>query len=126
MCIATVCGLTRAVKKDIEVTSEALKYAVKPRIHTGIGTSESHIKYKFNSNPEAILERAHNAVSFAKRFVEDVEFYAEDAGKPIRKSHENPYIIKLYEEFLGKPMSEKAHHLLHTGYFDKSKKIEIS
>lgn len=52
--------------------------------------------------------------------------YAEDAGKPIRKSHENPYIIKLYEEFLGKPMSEKAHHLLHTGYFDKSKKIEIS
>ncbi len=52
--------------------------------------------------------------------------YAEDAGKPIRKSHENPYIIKLYEEFLGKPMSEKAHHLLHTAYFDKSKKIEIS
>jgi NADP-reducing hydrogenase subunit HndD len=52
--------------------------------------------------------------------------YAEDAGKPIRKSHENPYIIKLYEEFLGKPMSEKAHHLLHTGYFDKSNKIEIS
>lgn len=52
--------------------------------------------------------------------------YSEDAGKPIRKSHENPYIIKLYEEFLGKPMSEKAHHLLHTAYFDKSKKIEIS
>ena len=52
--------------------------------------------------------------------------YAEDAGKPIRKSHENPYIIKLYEEFLGKPMSEKAHHLLHTSYFDKSRKIEIS
>ena len=52
--------------------------------------------------------------------------YSEDAGKPIRKSHENPYIIKLYEEFLGKPMSEKAHHLLHTHYFDKSKKIEIS
>lgn len=47
--------------------------------------------------------------------------YAEDAGKSIRKSHENPYIIKLYEEFLGKPLSEKAHHLLHTHYFDKSK-----
>jgi NADP-reducing hydrogenase subunit HndD len=52
--------------------------------------------------------------------------YREDAGKPIRKSHENPYIIKLYEEFLGKPMSEKSHHLLHTAYFDKSKKIEMS
>jgi len=51
--------------------------------------------------------------------------YAEDAGKPIRKSHENPYIIKLYEEFLGKPMSEKAHHLLHTAYFDMSRKIEL-
>ncbi len=51
--------------------------------------------------------------------------YREDAGKPIRKSHENPYIVKLYEDFLGKPMSEKAHHLLHTHYFDKSTKVEI-
>jgi len=78
---ATVCGLTRAVRKDIEVASEALKYAVKPRIHTGIGTSDSHIRYKFNSSKEAIIERAVAAVSYAKTFVEDVEFYAEDAGR---------------------------------------------
>lgn len=78
---ATVCGLTRAVKKDIEVAAEALKYARKPRIHTGIGTSDSHIKHKFNSNREAIIERAVEAVSYAKNFVDDVEFYAEDAGR---------------------------------------------
>src|SRR5680860_366147 len=78
---ATVCGLTRAVKKDIEVAAEALKFAKKPRIHTGIGTSDSHIKFKFNSNRKAIIERAVNAVTYAKTFVEDVEFYAEDAGR---------------------------------------------
>lgn len=78
---ATVCGLTRAVKKDIEVAAEALKPAKKPRIHTGIGTSDSHIKHKFNSNRDAIIERAVEAVSYAKSFVEDVEFYAEDAGR---------------------------------------------
>tara|TARA_R110002051_G_scaffold56046_9_gene104014 strand:- start:11689 stop:12861 length:1173 start_codon:yes stop_codon:yes gene_type:complete len=78
---ATVCGLTRAVKKDIEVAAEALKHAKTPRIHTGIGTSDSHIKYKFNSNRSTIIERAVAAVSYAKTFVEDVEFYAEDAGR---------------------------------------------
>jgi len=78
---ATVCGLTRANKKDIEVAAESLKYAKKPRIHTGIGTSESHIKFKFNSTPEKIIERAIEAVKYAKTFVEDVEFYAEDAGR---------------------------------------------
>ncbi|QLE02389.1 2-isopropylmalate synthase [Galbibacter sp. BG1] len=78
---ATVCGLTRSVKKDIEVAAEALKYAVKPRIHTGIGTSDSHIKYKFKSTREEIIERAVAAVKYAKTFVEDVEFYAEDAGR---------------------------------------------
>ncbi|SKB75589.1 2-isopropylmalate synthase [Maribacter arcticus] len=78
---ATVCGLTRAVRKDIEVAAEALKFAKMPRIHTGIGTSDSHIKYKFNSNRDAIIERAVAAVSYAKTFVEDVEFYAEDAGR---------------------------------------------
>lgn len=78
---AAVCGLTRAVKKDIEVAAEALKYAKKPRIHTGIGTSDSHIKYKFNSTREGIIDRAIEAVSYAKKFVEDVEFYAEDAGR---------------------------------------------
>ena len=89
---ATVCGLTRAVKKDIEVAAEALKYAVKPRIHTGIGTSDSHIKFKFNSNRDAIIERAIDAVSYAKSFVEDVEFYAEDAGRT-----ENKYLARVVQ-----------------------------
>jgi 2-isopropylmalate synthase len=77
----SVCGLTRAVKKDIEVAAEALKPAKRPRIHTGIGTSDSHIKYKFNSTREEIIVRAREAVSYAKNFVDDVEFYAEDAGR---------------------------------------------
>jgi len=78
---ATVCGLTRSVKKDIEVAAEALKTAKKPRIHTGIGTSDSHIIHKFNATREQIIERAVGAVKYAKSFVEDVEFYAEDAGR---------------------------------------------
>ena len=78
---ASVCGLTRAVKKDIEVAAESLKNAIKPRIHTGIGTSDSHIKHKFSSNRKDILERAISAVKYAKKFVEDIEFYAEDAGR---------------------------------------------
>ncbi|MFD1096407.1 2-isopropylmalate synthase [Salegentibacter chungangensis] len=78
---AAVCGLTRAVKKDIEVAAEALKYAKKPRIHTGIGTSDPHIKHKFNSTREEIIKRAVDAVSYARKFVGDVEFYAEDAGR---------------------------------------------
>ena len=78
---ASVCGLTRAVKKHIEVAAESLKNAKKPRIHTGIGTSDSHIKHKFNSNKNDILERAVKAVNYAKNFVDDIEFYAEDAGR---------------------------------------------
>lgn len=78
---ATVCGLTRAVENDIKVAAEALKNAKRPRIHTGIGTSESHIKYKFNSTREKVIERGIAAVKYAKSFVEDVEFYAEDAGR---------------------------------------------
>ena len=89
---ARVCGLTRAVKKDIEVAAEALKEAKKSRIHTGIGTSDSHIKFKFNSNREAIIERAVAAVSYAKSFVEDVEFYAEDAGRT-----DNEYLARVCE-----------------------------
>jgi len=92
---ATVCGLTRAVKKDIEVAAEALKNAKRPRIHTGIGTSDSHIKYKFNSNREAIIERAVDAVSYAKKFVEDVEFYAEDAGRT-----DNEFLARICEEVI--------------------------
>ena len=78
---ATVCGLTRAVENDIKVAADALKFAKRPRIHTGIGTSDSHIKFKFNSTQEQIIERAVAAVTYAKTFVEDVEFYAEDAGR---------------------------------------------
>lgn len=76
-----ICALTRAVEKDIEVAAEALQYAKRKRIHTGIGASDYHIKYKFNSTREEILERAVAAVKYAKRFVEDIEFYAEDAGR---------------------------------------------
>jgi 2-isopropylmalate synthase len=78
---ATVCGLSRAVKKDIEVAAEALRYAKRSRIHTGIGTSDLHIKAKFNSTREDILERAIRCVKWARNFTNDVEFYAEDAGR---------------------------------------------
>ncbi len=77
----TVCGLTRAVEKDIEVAAEALKHAKRPRIHTGIGSSDVHILHKFNSTRDQILERAVKAVKYAKKFVEDVEFFAEDSGR---------------------------------------------
>ena len=78
---ASVCGLTRAVQNDIDVAVKALKHAKKPRIHTGIGTSDSHIKHKFNSTRDKILERAVEAVKYSKKYVADVEFYAEDAGR---------------------------------------------
>ena len=89
---ATVCGLSRSVEKDIKVAAEALKYANHPRIHTGIGTSDSHIKYKFRSTREKIMERAVAAVKYAKSFVEDVEFYAEDAGRT-----DNEYLARVLE-----------------------------
>ena len=78
---ASVCGLTRAVQNDIDVAVKALKHAKNPRIHTGIGTSDSHIKHKFNSTRDKILERAVEAVKYSKKYVDDVEFYAEDAGR---------------------------------------------
>lgn len=89
---ATVCGLTRAVENDIKVAAEALKFAKTARIHTGIGTSDSHITFKFNSNRDAIIERAYKAVKYAKSFVEDVEFYAEDAGRT-----DNDYLARVCE-----------------------------
>ena len=92
---ASVCGLTRAVPKDIDVAAEALKHAKKPRIHTGIGTSDSHIKHKFNSNREQIIERAVGAVKHAKQYVEDIEFYAEDAGRT-----DNDFLAKVCEEVI--------------------------
>jgi len=92
---ATVCGLTRAVKNDIDVAAAALKHAKKPRIHTGIGTSESHILHKLNTTPEDIIARAKFAVAHAKTYVEDVEFYAEDAGRT-----DNAFLAKVCEEVI--------------------------
>ena len=89
---ATICALSRAVKQDIEVAAQALKYAKRPRIHTGIGTSDYHIKSKFNSTREEILERAVQCVKWARNFTDDVEFYAEDAGRT-----ENAYLAKVVE-----------------------------
>jgi 2-isopropylmalate synthase len=90
---ATVCGLTRAVKNDIDVAAAALKYAKKPRIHTGIGTSDSHIIHKLNTTRDDIIARAKFAVSHAKSYVEDVEFYAEDAGRT-----DNDFLARVCEE----------------------------
>ncbi|MGY8919495.1 MAG: 2-isopropylmalate synthase [Flavobacteriales bacterium] len=91
----TVCALSRAVENDIKIAGEALKYAKLPRIHTGIGTSDSHIKYKFNSTREKIIELGYNAVKYAKTFVEDVEFYAEDAGRT-----DNEFLAKVCEKMI--------------------------
>ena len=77
----TICALSRAIEKDIKVAAESLKYAKRPRIHTGIGTSDQHIYNKLSTTPDKIIERAIAAVKYAKSFVEDVEFYAEDAGR---------------------------------------------
>ena len=88
----TICALTRAVERDIDVAAESLQYAKHKRIHTGIGTSDFHIKYKFNSSREEIIERAVRAVTYAKKYVEDVEFYAEDAGRT-----DNEYLARVVE-----------------------------
>jgi len=90
-----ICALTRAVMKDIEVAAESLKFAKRPRIHTGIGTSYYHIYHKLNSNPEEIIQRGVEAVKYAKSFVEDVEFYAEDAGRS-----ENKYLARVVEAMI--------------------------
>ena len=87
-----ICGLSRAVEKDIKTAAEALRSARRPRIHTGIGTSESHVKHKLRSTQDKILERAVSAVKYAKSFVEDVEFYAEDAGRT-----DNEYLARVIE-----------------------------
>ena len=92
---ASVCALSRANEKDIDVAAESLKSAKKPRIHTGIGTSEVHIKYKFNSNKDSIIEIAKKSVAHARKYVDDVEFYAEDAGRT-----DNEFLAKVCEEVI--------------------------
>ncbi|MEM6644035.1 MAG: 2-isopropylmalate synthase [Bacteroidota bacterium] len=89
---ATICGLTRAVEEDIDVAADALKKAENARIHTGIGTSESHIKFKLNSDPATIIERGVHAVKYARNLVAEVEFYAEDAGRT-----DNEYLARVVE-----------------------------
>lgn len=89
---AIVCGLTRAIERDIDVAAEAVKYAKKPRIHTGIGTSDLHVFTKLRTTKEEVLERGVAAVKYAKKFVEDVEFYAEDAGRT-----DNEYLARVVE-----------------------------
>jgi 2-isopropylmalate synthase len=93
---ATVCGLTRAVQKDIEVAGAALKHAVRPRIHTGIGTSDYHIKSKFNATQDEIIARAIQAVKWARNFTDDVEFFAEDAGRT-----NNEFLARVVEAVIG-------------------------
>ena len=92
---ATVCGLTRAVKNDIDVAADALRHAKRPRIHTGIGTSDSHVIHKLNTTREDIIIRAKAAVAHAKSYVEDVEFYAEDAGRT-----DNDFLARVCEEVI--------------------------
>jgi 2-isopropylmalate synthase len=92
---STVCALSRAIEKDIDAAAEAIREAARPRIHTGIGTSDYHIKYKFNSNRDDILERAIACVKYARKYVDDVEFYAEDAGRT-----ENGYLAKVVEKVI--------------------------
>ena len=92
---AVVCGLSRAVQNDIEVAAAALKPAKRFRIHTGIGTSDFHIKSKFNSNREDILQRAIQCVKWARNFTDDVEFYAEDAGRT-----DNDYLARVIEQVI--------------------------
>lgn len=89
---AVVCGLSRAVQKDIEAAGQALRNAKRPRIHTGIGTSDSHIRSKFNSTREEILDRAVQAVKWARQYTDNVEFYAEDAGRT-----DNEYLARVVE-----------------------------
>ena len=89
---AVVCGLSRAVQKDIETAAAALRFAARPRIHTGIGTSDFHIRSKFNSNREDILARAIQCVQWARNYTDNVEFYAEDAGRT-----DNEYLARVVE-----------------------------
>ena len=88
----TICALTRAIERDIDVAAQALRFAKRKRIHTGIGTSDAHIRYKFNSSREEIIERAVAAVRYARRYTDDVEFYAEDAGRT-----DNEYLARVVE-----------------------------
>ena len=120
----TICALTRAVEHDIDVAVEALQYAKHKRIHTGIGTSDEHIKYKFNSTRERILEHAVEATKYAKRFVDDVEFYCEDAGRT-----DNEYLAQVVEAVIKAGATvvnipDTTGYCLPQEYYDKIKYLK--
>ena len=120
----TICALTRAVEHDIDVAVEALQYAKHKRIHTGIGTSDEHIKYKFNSTRERILEHAVEATRYAKRFVDDVEFYCEDAGRT-----DNEYLAQVVEAVIKAGATvvnipDTTGYCLPQEYYDKIKYLK--
>jgi 2-isopropylmalate synthase len=120
----TICALTRAVQKDIDVAAEALQYAKRKRIHTGIGTSDPHIKYKFNSTREHILEQAVEATKYARKFVDDVEFYCEDAGRT-----DNAYLAQVVEAVIKAGATvvnipDTTGYCLPQEYFDKIKYLK--
>ena len=120
----TICALTRAVEHDIDVAVEALQYAKHKRIHTGIGTSDEHIQYKFNSTRERILEQAVAATKYAKRFVDDVEFYCEDAGRT-----NNEYLAQVVEAVIKAGATvinipDTTGYCLPSEYYDKIKYLK--
>ena len=90
---ASVCALSRAVQKDIETAARAIENAAKPRIHTGIGTSDQHVFTKLRTTRDRILEKAAFCVSEARKYVDDVEFYAEDAGRT-----DNAFLTEVIQE----------------------------
>jgi 2-isopropylmalate synthase len=120
----TICALTRAVEHDIDVAVEALQYAKHKRIHTGIGTSDEHIQFKFNSTRERILEQAVAATKYAKRFVDDVEFYCEDAGRT-----DNEYLAQVVEAVIKAGATvinipDTTGYCLPSEYYDKIKYLK--
>ena len=119
-----ICALTRAVRHDIDIAVEALKFAKHKRIHTGIGTSDEHIQFKFNSTREKILEQAVEATKYAKRFVDDVEFYCEDAGRT-----DNEYLAQVVEAVIKAGATvvnipDTTGYCLPQEYFDKIKYLK--
>ncbi|MBR4483130.1 MAG: 2-isopropylmalate synthase, partial [Paludibacteraceae bacterium] len=119
-----ICALTRAVQKDIDVAVEALQYAKHKRIHTGIGTSDYHIKYKFNSTRDEIIERGVKAVQYARQFVDDVEFYCEDAGRT-----DNEYLARVVEAVIKASATvvnipDTTGYCLPQEYFEKIKYLK--
>jgi 2-isopropylmalate synthase len=91
----TICGLTRAREKDIEVAAESLKPAERRRIHTGLGVSKNHLEFKLRMTPEEALETGVRAVKFARQFTDDIEYFMEDSGRA-----EPEYVYRVVESVI--------------------------